>query len=142
GMRGKQYSGAMIFVVAAGWGRSVAALVVLWLRRPHSVLALWVMVVMSAWLFDIALAAMLNAGRFDLGFYAGRAYGLAASSFVLLVLLLENGALYKRLADTHEKHERRLEILREIDGAIASEKPVESIAGAVIQPLRELLGVA
>ena len=38
---------------------------------------------MSAWVFDIALAAVLNAGRFDLGFYAGRIYGLLAASFVL-----------------------------------------------------------
>ena len=30
------------------------------------------MVVLCAWLFDIALSAILNAGRFDLGFYAGR----------------------------------------------------------------------
>src|SRR2546426_8771740 len=49
------------------------------------------MVVMCAWLFDIALAAVFNAGRFDLGFYAGRIYGLLAASFVLMVLLLENG---------------------------------------------------
>ena len=31
-----------------------------------------------------ALSAMLNAGRFDLGFYAGRLYGLMAATLVLL----------------------------------------------------------
>ena len=46
-------------------------------------LDVWLMVVMCAWLFDIALSAIVNAARFDLGFYAGRIYGLCAASFVL-----------------------------------------------------------
>jgi hypothetical protein len=68
------------------------------------------MVGMCAWIFDVALAAVLNGGRFDVGWYAGRAYGLAASSFVLVVLLLENGLLYGRLVAAHEREqaERRL----------------------------------
>ena len=82
----------------AGLGAEPRALLVLWFRRPHSVLDLWLMVVMSAWLADIALAAMLNGGRFDLGFYAGRIFGLLAASFVLVMLLLETGALYTQLA--------------------------------------------
>ena len=65
---------------------SFAALMVLWFRRPHSVLDVWLMVVMIAWMFDIALSGILNAARFDLGFYAGRFYGLCAASFVLAVL--------------------------------------------------------
>jgi signal transduction histidine kinase len=95
-MSGNRYTPAMIVVVASVWGCSLLALVALWRRRPHSVLDLWLMVVLCAWLFDIALAAVLNAGRFDLGFYAGRIYGLLAASFVLMLLLLENGALYAR----------------------------------------------
>jgi PAS domain S-box-containing protein len=71
------------------------------------VLDLWLMVVMCAWLADIALAAVLNAGRFDLGFYAGRIYGLAAATFVLMVLLLETGALYTQLARMYEAERRR-----------------------------------
>ena len=96
-MRGNHYTPAMIIVVSSVWGLSLLALIVLWRRRPHSVLDLWLMVVMCAWLFDIALAAVLNAGRFDLGFYAGRIYGLLAASFVLMVLLVENGKLYFEL---------------------------------------------
>jgi signal transduction histidine kinase/ActR/RegA family two-component response regulator len=61
------------------------------------------MVVLCAWLFDIALAAVLNHGRFDLGFYAGRIYGLLAASFVLTVLLLEHTRLYARLAETNAR---------------------------------------
>jgi signal transduction histidine kinase len=108
-MEGNRYTPVMIVVVSATWGISLLALAVLWLRRPHSVLDLWLMVVMCVWLFDIALSAVLNAGRFDLGFYAGRLYGLLAASFVLIVLLLENGVLYARLAAAHagERRERR-----------------------------------
>jgi PAS domain S-box-containing protein len=96
-MRGNSYSPAQIAVVGSVWALSAAALLMLWFKRPHSVLDVWLMVVMCAWLFDIALAALLNAGRFDLGFYVGRIYGLAAATFVLVVLLLETGALYAQL---------------------------------------------
>ena len=57
---------------------------------------------MCAWVFDIALAAVLNAGRYDLGFYAGRVYGLIASSIVLVMMLIEYGRLYARLAAAYE----------------------------------------
>jgi PAS domain S-box-containing protein len=97
-MQGNRYTPAMITVVSLVWGASLAALLLLWFRRPHSVLDLWLMVVMGAWLADIALAAMLNGGRFDLGFYAGRVFGLLAATFVLVMLLLETGALYTQLA--------------------------------------------
>ena len=106
-MAGNSYTPAMIVVVSAVWALSLAALLALWWRRPHSVLDVWLMLVMVAWLFDIALAAVLNAGRFDVGFYAGRIYGLAAATFVLIVLLLETGALYAQLARSfREQHAR------------------------------------
>lgn len=108
-MAGNGYTPAIIGVVSGVWALSLAALVVLWCRKPHSVLDLWLMVVMCAWLFDVALSAVLNAGRFDLGFYAGRIYGLMAASFVLLVLLLETGALYARLARSLEAEARERE---------------------------------
>ncbi len=102
-MQGNRYTPAMIGVVSSTWALSLLALVIVWRRRPHSVLDLWLMVVLCAWLFDIALAAVLNAGRFDLGFYAGRIYGWLAASFVLIVLLIENGRLYARLVGTNEE---------------------------------------
>ncbi len=71
-MQGHHYTPTMRSVVASVWIVSLLALVVVWRRRPHTVLDLWLMVVMGAWLCDIALAAVLNHGRFDLGFYAGR----------------------------------------------------------------------
>src|SRR5262245_15530910 len=49
-----QYTSVMLAVVSTVWCLSLAALVMLWLGRPHSVLDVWLMVVMCAWLFDIA----------------------------------------------------------------------------------------
>jgi two-component system sensor histidine kinase/response regulator len=100
-MRGSRYTPAMLGVVSGTWGLSVLALAVLWRRRPHSVLDVWLMVVMCAWMLDIALAAVFNAGRFDFGFYAGRIYGLLAASFVLIVLLFEHSRLYAQLAEAN-----------------------------------------
>lgn len=44
-----------------------------------------------------ALSAIVNADRFDLGFYAGCIYGLCAASFVLAVLLVDNIAVQAQL---------------------------------------------
>src|SRR6185437_16231509 len=80
------------------WLLNFAALAVLRLRQRHSVLDVWLMVVLCAWLFDVASSALLNSSRYDLGFYLGRLYGLAAASFVLGVLLLQNINLQARLS--------------------------------------------
>jgi signal transduction histidine kinase len=151
-MQGDSDAPAKVMVACASWGLCLASLAFLWLRRSPSLLDLWLMVVMWIWIFDIALASVFNHARFDLGWYSGRVYGLLAGSFVLIVLLLENGALYSRLwqAQTAElgraqqslaRHTERLRLLREIDRAVAAEEPPEAVAAAVIQPLRELLGV-
>ncbi|MDA9405488.1 MULTISPECIES: PAS domain S-box protein [unclassified Bradyrhizobium] len=89
-LRDGRYTTTMIGVVSFVWSLSFAALITLWLRRPHTVIDIWLMVTMCAWLFDIALSAIVNVARYDLGFYAGRIYGLFAASFVLAVLLIEN----------------------------------------------------
>jgi PAS domain S-box-containing protein len=80
------------------WALSLIALLALWRRNRPTVLDVWVMVVMCAWLFDIALSAIISSSRYDLGWYAGRSYGLLAASFVLLVLFFEMMWLHDRLA--------------------------------------------
>ena len=92
------YTPIMLGVVSTVWCLSLAALAGLWFRKPHSVLDIWLMVVLCAWLFDIAMSAILNVARFDLGFYLGRIYGLCAASFVLAVLLIDNIGLQAQLA--------------------------------------------
>jgi diguanylate cyclase (GGDEF)-like protein len=76
------------------WLLSLLALGVLWRRKPHRALDVWLHVVMCVWLFDIALSAVLNAGRYDLGWYVGRIYGLLAACVLLIVLLSENARHY------------------------------------------------
>jgi PAS domain S-box-containing protein len=97
-LSGGHYTSAMIGVVSTVWCLSLGALLVLWFRRPHSVLDVWLMVVLCAWLFDIALSAIVNVARFDLGFYVGRIYGLCAASFVLAILLIDNVAMQAGLS--------------------------------------------
>lgn len=108
-MNGNVYTTAMVGVVSGVIIVNAVALAALWWRRPHTVLDLWLMLATLSVIFEVALAAVFNAGRFDLGFYAGRIYGLAASLFVLIMLLLENSVLYARLvrATTRERDEFR-----------------------------------
>src|SRR5260221_11540607 len=73
-MQANRYTPAMIFIVSSVWMLSLAALLVLWRRRERSVLDLWLMVVLCAWLFDIGLAAVFNGGRVVLGLFAGPGY--------------------------------------------------------------------
>jgi len=113
-MAGHQMTPVITTVMTGVWLFSLSALALLWRQRPHSVLNLWLMVVLCAWLCEVALAVMLNAGRFDLGFYAGRIFGFAATSVVLVVLLLETRALYARLAQSLEAERTILQSANEM----------------------------
>jgi len=142
-MIGNHYSPAMIFVVGSVWGLSLLALAVLLWRRPYAVLDLWLMAVMCAWLCDVALSAVLNAARYDFGFYAGRLYGLVAASFVLVMLLLETISLYARLARSSQaERQDREQRLNELHAELVhvsrvSElgQMVSALAHEVNQPL-------
>jgi diguanylate cyclase (GGDEF)-like protein len=101
-MQGIHYTPLAMLVIAGVWLLNLFAALRLSRRTPYSVLDLWLIVVMCAWLLDIALSALLNAGRYDLGFYAGRLYGLVAASLVLVVLLCGNGRLYVQLLKLRE----------------------------------------
>ena len=142
-MAGNRYTSTMIFAVAGVWSLCIIALAALFAQRPLSLLNLWLMVVLCAWLIDVALSAGLNAARFDLGFYVGRIYGLSAASFLLVVLLLESVALYARFARSmeseREERERRLGEMRSelIHVSRLSElgQMVSALAHEVKQPL-------
>jgi signal transduction histidine kinase len=97
---------------------SVLALIVLWLRW-RSVLDLWLMVVMCAYVAEISFP------RFSVGWYAGRVFSLLSSSLVLLVLLYEITTLYAQLLRAvfaqHREREARLMTGDAVAAAIAHE---------------------
>jgi PAS domain S-box-containing protein len=67
-------------------------------RRRLTVLDIWITAILFAWIFDISLSAVLNAARFDFGYYAGRVYGLIAGGSILAILLTETAAIQLRLS--------------------------------------------
>ena len=136
-MAASKYTPLMIGVVSSVWLFSILALLALLRQKRHSLLDTWLMVSMCAWILDIALSAVFNQGRYDVGFYMGRAYGLAAATFVLLVLLLENVVLHNRLARSldAERTERET-VQRQAVELAAVNKELEAFAYSVSHDLR------
>ncbi|MGZ3295637.1 MAG: hypothetical protein ACXU9D_20485, partial [Xanthobacteraceae bacterium] len=58
--------------------------------------------------FDIALSAVIGSTRFDLGFYAGRIFGLIAASFLLVTLIVEMAQMYAGALSTVANAERKV----------------------------------
>jgi signal transduction histidine kinase len=117
----------LIMVLAGG------ALALLWIRR-RSVLDLWLMVVCCAWLLETATATLFVGARYQLGWYAGRSFGIAATFIVLLVLLSETLVLYANLARSimrrrNDRHARQ----------VAMDAMAASIAHEIRQPLASIV---
>jgi len=112
------------------------ALVVLWLRR-RSILDLFLMVVLCAYLIEIPPHYYPFPARFSTGWYAVRVTSLLASSIVLVVLLYEITALYGGLLDAvlRQRRERAARLLT--GDAVAA-----SIAHEVRQPLTAMVTTA
>jgi signal transduction histidine kinase len=116
---------------AALW--NVLALVVLWARR-RSVLDLWLMVVMCAYVIEICLISFPVPARFSVGWYAGRVYGLLSSSLLLFVLLYEITTLYAQLLRAVLAQRREREARLMTGDAVAA-----TIAHEVKQPLSGMI---
>ena len=112
---------------------SIAALVVLWVRR-RSVLDLWLMVVMVTFVVDPVLSYYPVPSRFSVGWYAVRIFGLLSSSVVLVVLLYEISALYAQLVGAVRAQRREREARLMTGDAVAA-----TIAHEVKQPLAGMI---
>lgn len=122
-------AGVASIVTASVLVLCATAIVTLWFNR-HSLLDLWLLVVSLAWLLDAMLLNVMG-HRFDVAWYATRIFGIAAASFVLLVLLAESTMLYARLA---------LSVLaqrREREGRLMS---MDAMTAAIAHEIRQPLG--
>jgi signal transduction histidine kinase len=113
---------------------TLAAAVLLLARRRRSLLDLWLLVTLAAFLSEIVLLGFLGAGvRFSLGWWAGRAFGLLAASVVMLALLAQTSTLYARLLQSllaeSRVQEARATMLEALAAALAHElnQPLASI---------------
>ena len=112
---------------------SVATLLVLWVRR-RSVLDLWLMVVMCAYVIEVCLIAFPVPVRFSAGWYAGRIFGLVSGSVVLFVLLYEITILYAQLLRAVLAQRREREARLMTGDAVSA-----SIAHEIKQPLSGMI---
>jgi PAS domain S-box-containing protein len=72
-------------------------------KQPRTALDVWLMVALAAWVFELGLSGLFSDDLYDLGFYVGRLYGLAAALFVLGALAVDNIALHARLHATFQE---------------------------------------
>lgn len=91
-------SPATRLVLLSAWLVHLGAMLLLaWATRLRRAIDLWAGVMMLASLIDLALSGLLVTGRFQVGFYAGRACGLFAALVVLALLLGEVFATRRRI---------------------------------------------
>jgi signal transduction histidine kinase len=112
------------------------ALLVLWLRR-RSILDLFLMVVLCAYLVEILPHWYPRPARFSTGWYAVRITSLISSGIVLVVLLYEITALYGALLRALLGQRREREARLATGDAVAA-----SIAHEVRQPLTAMVTTA
>jgi signal transduction histidine kinase len=111
------------------WLWASTALAVLFARR-RTILDLWLMVTLLAYMPSFLVAIIGSSVRFTVGWYAARCFILVASCMVLSVLLVETTLLYSRLASAIilQRRERTNRLLS-VDAATAA------IAHEINQPL-------
>lgn len=109
-----------------------AAILAVW-RGPRSLLDIWLMVALWAWLLE-SLTVLWTAERYDLGWYTARLGGMLSGVFVLAALLVEIGRLYMQAALSNASEQQQREgRLMSLDAAAAA------IAHEVKQPITAMV---
>jgi signal transduction histidine kinase len=121
------------YVVGAGTVMHVMALAVL-LKARRSALDMWLILVVATMFLEFIMLAQLSSGRFSLGWWAGRCFGLASASFVLIVLTVETALLHTRLTRSEDMQRRAREARLATMEALSA-----SIAHEVNQPLSSMV---
>ncbi|MBV8392565.1 MAG: MASE4 domain-containing protein [Alphaproteobacteria bacterium] len=100
---------------------AVMGVMAMWPLRQRSVLDLWLLVVLSVWICDVMLSSIVGAHRYDLGFYAGRVYGLLATGALLVILLIEAHALQSKFLRSREAlaQAQHFEAIGQLTGGVA-----------------------
>ena len=121
------------------WG--LTALTVLLFRR-RTILDLWLMVTLLAYMPNFLVAIIGRSVRFTVGWYAARGFILVGSCMLLTVLFIETMFLYSRLASSIalQRRERtnRLLSVEAVTGAIAHE--LRSPLAAIVLNANAALG--
>jgi signal transduction histidine kinase len=110
------------------WGSTAFAVL---LFRRRTILDLWLMVTLLAYMPNFLVAIIGSSVRFTVGWYAARGFILVGSCMLLSVLLIETMFLYSRLASAIilQRRERTNRLLS-----------VEAVTGAIAHELRTPLG--
>lgn len=120
----------------------VFALATLWHRQRRSLLDSWLTIVAAAWAASLGIL-MLSEGRFELAWYGGRVFVLVASSVLLIVLLVQTGALYasltRTMADERAARERHLKVAQERFAGLSRLSDLRQTVTGVAFELRQRL---
>ncbi|WP_245288197.1 MASE4 domain-containing protein [Bradyrhizobium sp. Ec3.3] len=130
-----RFSALKVYVVGCLILWNALALLLLWIRRC-SVLDLWLMVVVCAYVLEL-YTGVLGLARFSAGWYASRFLGLVPSILVLCVLLHEITTLYAQLLRAVLAQRREREARLMTGDAVSA-----SIAHEVKQPLTSIIASA
>jgi signal transduction histidine kinase len=123
---------------------SAASIAMLW-RCRRSVLDLWLLVMLWAWLVDLLLQVVpVLVERFSVGYYFGRLYGLLSTMIILIVLLVDATTLNTRLVISamarRRESDNRAAMMEIMAASITHElrQPLTSIALKCSAGIRDL----
>jgi signal transduction histidine kinase len=140
---GRQYSAAALAAISGNVLLPLFALLLLARRRPYNILDLWLTVVMFAWLCSVTLGAAIGTIRYDIGYDVSRIFAVLASTFILIVLLLQSGVLFARAISERERRLSEMEaVLVHMSRVSELGQNVSALIHEVNQPLTAITNYA